>query len=177
MTGGRSVSDTEDGDTTDVARGGDRPDPSRVVADADVLAADVLAGGAARDALDHLREHSWMELVASDPLLADARAVIESLGSEALAADWHERVAAWRVRVTHPDGDHPALASAHHGRAAHVLSFEERLRTADAGAKLRARTPISVKHPRAFARLFDPEGLHEAAIGGTYSGPDRDPRE
>jgi hypothetical protein len=33
-------------------------DPTRVVADADVLAADLLVGGVARDALDHVRAHS-----------------------------------------------------------------------------------------------------------------------
>jgi hypothetical protein len=154
----------------------DRADPTRVVADADVLAADLLVGGAARTALDHVRSHSWLSLVASDPLLDDAEAVVESLADESLAADWRERVAADATRVEHPPGDHPALACAHRGDAAHVLSFDESLQTAAAGAAIRARVETSVKHPDAFARLFDPAALYESAVGGDYPGPDRDPR-
>ena len=59
-------------------------DPTWVVADADVLAADLLCGEAAenpaRTALDHVRRHSWMSLVASDPLLDDAQAVADKYG-------------------------------------------------------------------------------------------------
>ncbi|MFC6768260.1 DUF7384 family protein, partial [Natrinema soli] len=73
----------------------------------------------------------------------------------------------------------PALASAYRGEAAHLLSYDERLRSAEAGLTLQPRVSVSVRPPDAFARLFDPESLYEAveAIeGGEYPGPDRDPR-
>jgi hypothetical protein len=155
---------------------GPEPSPARVVADADVLAADLLVGGAARAALDCLRRHSWTTLVASDPLLDDAEAVVADLAEPSLAADWRERVGEWRVPVSHPAGDHPALASAARGGAMHVLSFDDRLTSARAGASLRAHLPVSVRHPRAFATLFDPDSLHREVVGGEYPGPDRDPR-
>jgi hypothetical protein len=159
------------------------PSPARVVADADVLAADLLVGGDARDALDRLWRHSWTALVASDPLLADARAVVAALAGDALARDWRDRVAAWREAVVHPAGDHPALGSAARGGAMHVLSFDERLTSPRAGAALRPHLPVSVRHPRAFAALFDPASLYREVAGGGdepggvgYPGPDREPR-
>ncbi|MDL0123389.1 DUF7384 family protein, partial [Halobacterium salinarum] len=69
------------------------PDPAAVAADADVLAADVFVDGHARAALDVVRAHDWVTLVASTPLLDDAQAVIAALGSDALAADWRDRIA------------------------------------------------------------------------------------
>ncbi|MFB6107279.1 MAG: hypothetical protein ABEJ82_00355 [Haloplanus sp.] len=152
------------------------PSPARVVADADVLAADLLVGGAARDALDHLRAHSWTTLVASDPLLDDAEGVVASLADASLAADWRAKIESWRTPVEHPPGDHPALASAYRGGAMHVLTFDEDLLTASAGASVRARVETSLKHPRAFAALFDAESLYAAVVGDAYPGPDRDPR-
>lgn len=152
------------------------PGPARIVADADVLAADVLVGGAAREALDLPRAHSWIDLVASDPLLDDAETVIADLADPGLAADWRETIESLRVRVDHPAGDHPALASAYHGGAMHVLSFDETLRTAKTGAAIRKHVETSVKHPAGFVRLFDPESLYETVVGGEYPGPDRDPR-
>ncbi|GAA0206509.1 DUF7384 family protein [Halobaculum roseum] len=154
----------------------DDPSPARVVADADVLAADLLVGGDARDALDGLRSHSWTTLVASDDLVADAEAVIADLADPDIAADWRERVEAWRDPVTQPPGDHPALASAYRGGAMHVLSFDERLTAPGAGAGLTDRFPVSVREPRAFATLFDAEKLYPAVAAGEYPGPDRDPR-
>jgi predicted nucleic acid-binding protein len=153
------------------------PTPARVVADADVLAADLLVGGDARRALDHLREHSWTTLVASDPLLDDADAVVAELATPSLAADWRERVERWRERVDQPPGDHPALASAYHGGAMHVLTFDERWLSARTGAAVRGRVETSFKHPRAFATLFDPASLYREVVGGAYPGPDRDPRD
>jgi len=155
------------------------PSPARIVADADVLAADLLVGGDARDALDAVRAHSWVTLVASDPLLDDAESVVATLaaGDADLAADWRARIETLREPAAHPAGDHPALASAYRGGAMHVLTFEEGLRSAGAGAAIRGRVETSVKHPRAFATLFDPESLYEAVEGGEYPGPDRDPRE
>ena len=155
----------------------DAPDPSRVVADADVLAADVLVGAPARAALDHVRAHSWIDLVASDPLLDDAEAVIADLADDDLAADWRERVEAERVPVEHPAGDQPALASAYRGDAAHVLSFDEELTGAETAARLQGRVAMSVRHPQAFDAVFDPASLYDAVVGGEYPGPDRDPRE
>lgn len=154
----------------------DRPNAARVVAEADVLAADLLVGEAARDALDHVRRHSWVELVASDALLDDAEAVVARCADSDLAAAHRERLEAERVAVDHPSGDHPGLASAYAGRAAHLLTFEESLRTAQAGASLRSLVDVSVKHPAAFARLFDPARLYPEVVGGEYPGSDVDPR-
>jgi hypothetical protein len=150
---------------------------TRVVADADVLAADLLVGGAAREALDLVRAHSWVDLVASDHLLDDAEAVVATLADDALAADWRERAATLRVPVDHPAGDHPAVASALHGDAAHVLTLDDGLRSAKAGAAIRGHVETSVKAPDAFVALFDPASLYPALFEGAYPGPDRDPRE
>lgn len=152
------------------------PNPARIVADADVLAADLLVGGSSREALDVVRSHSWVELVASDPLLAEAEAVIERCADGTLAADWRAAIERERVRASHPDGDHPALASAYQGDAAHLLSLDDDLRSARTGARLQGRVRVSVKTPAGFCRQFDPETLYEAIEGGTYPGPNRDPR-
>ncbi|WP_254831735.1 DUF7384 family protein [Haloglomus salinum] len=176
----------------------ERPNPARVVADADVLAADLLCGGpadaapdvdgldaagdgaAARAALDHLRAHSWATLVATGRLLDDAEAVVADLADPGLAADWRERIEDWAVVVEQTPGDHPALAAAHAGPAAHILTFEESLASAGAGATLRKHLDVSVRHPRAFAQVFDAAALWAAvhdADPDEYPGPDRDPRE
>jgi hypothetical protein len=152
------------------------PSPARVVVDADVLAADLLVGGAAREALDALRAHSWTTLVASDALLDDAEAVITALADADLAADWREAVEAWREPVAHPAGDHPALASAYRGAAMQVVSLDPSLTGARAAAGLRDRLPVSVREPRAFATVFSAENLYPEAVGGAYPGPDRDVR-
>ncbi len=152
------------------------PSPARVVADADVLAADLLVGGAARDALDELRRHSWTTLVASDALLDDAEAVIASLSDPSLAADWREKLETWRDPVDHPEGDHPALASAYRGGAMQVISLDDSLTGPVAAAGLRDRMPVSVREPRAFATVFSAERLYPTVVGGEYPGPDRDPR-
>ena len=151
---------------------------ARVVADADVLAADLLVGGDARRALDLVREHSWIELVASEHLLDDAAAVIGELapGDPDLAPDWRAKIQADATLVDHPEDDHPALAAAYHAEAPHVLSFDESLRSARAGAAIRARVETSVKHPDGFAALFDPANMYRTVVGGEYPGPDRDPR-
>lgn len=154
----------------------DEPDPTRVVADPAVLAADLLVGGNTREALDHVRRHSWIELVASDHLLEETERLVAALADAELAADHRERLEADRVAVDHPEDDHPALASAYQGRAAHLLSYDERLNSAKAGLSLQPRVSVSVRPPDAFAHLFDPESLYEAAEGGEYPGPDCDPR-
>ncbi|SDD30348.1 hypothetical protein [Natrinema hispanicum] len=154
----------------------EQPNPARIVADADVLAADLLVGGDAREALDHVRRHSWVELVASDPLLDQTERLVTQLADADLAADHRERLEAERVAVDQPDGDHPGLASAYQGNAAHLLSYDERLRSAKAGLTLQPRISVSVRPPDAFARLFDPESLYDVVEGGVYPGPDRDPR-
>ena len=152
------------------------PDPTRVVADADVLVADLLVGGAAREALDHVRRHSWVDLAASDRLLDDAEGVIGDLADHDLAADWRERIEAERVAVDHPPDDHPGLASAYRAGAAHLLSFDESLRSARTGLSLQPYQGLSVRTPDAFATVFDAESLYEATRDGEYPGPDRDPR-
>jgi len=152
------------------------PSPARIVADADVLAADPLVGGPAREALDSVRAHSWLTLVASDALLADAEAVIADLADSDLAADWRAEIEQLREPVAHPAGDHPALASALRGGAMHVLTLDEGLQSATAGATIRGRVEASIRSPRAFAAVFDAESLYEAIEGGEYPGPDRDSR-
>jgi hypothetical protein len=149
---------------------------ARVVAAADVLAADLLAGGPPREALDVVRAHSWVDLYASDQLLADTEAVVETLADAALAADWRERVERERIRVEHPDGDHPGLASAYRAEAAHLLSLDPGLSSVDTNRSLRAQMQVSVRPPDAFARLFDPAALYESIEGDEYPGPDRAPR-
>lgn len=156
--------------------GGTDPAVGRVVADADVLAADLLVDGVARTALDRIRGHSWLELVASEPLLDDAECVITRLADEDLATDWRTATEAVATIVSHPSEDHPALATAVHGDARHVLSFDDRLLTAGAGMAIREHAETSVKRPDAFVRLADPERLHAVVVGEDYPGPDRDPR-
>jgi predicted nucleic acid-binding protein len=156
--------------------GADAIDPTRVVADADVLVADLLVGGAARSALDYLREHSWLTLVASDPLLEEAEATIATLADDALAADWRERMAAWREPVDHPAGDHPALASAYRGDAAHLLTYDDSLSTTQANLSVKPHVALSIRPPDAFATLFDAASLYEVTHDDPYPGSDRDPR-
>jgi hypothetical protein len=117
-----------------------------------------------------------MTLVASDALLADTEAVVARLSDDALAADWRDRVEAWREPVDHPAEDHPGLASAYRGGAMHLLSFDERLGSARTGAALQGHVPLSVRQPRAFATLFDAASLYQEVVGGEYPGPDCDPR-
>lgn len=149
------------------------PQPTRVVADAGVLAADLLVGGDARAALELLWQHPWTTLIASDELLARAEAGIEAVADSELAADWRATIDAWREPVVQPPDDHPALASAYRGGAMQLLSFDEALTGAGAGAALNQRVPVSVRSPAAFAHLFDPESLYTTASDGSYSGPDR----
>ena len=172
-------SDPEGGGTRDEEGGTEPPpdpSPARVVADADVLAADVLVGGPSREALEGVWRHSWIHLLASDQLLADAAATIAELSTPELAAAWRELVAEWREPVTHPVGDHSGLGSAYRGGAMHLLSFDRVLSSPRAGAELRGRVPLSVREPRAFATVFDAESLYLEVVGGEYPGPDRPPR-
>jgi hypothetical protein len=154
----------------------DPPTPERFVADADVLAVDLLLGGAAREAVDLARGHSWVALVATDPLLDDAEAVIGECADPALATDWREKITELADIVDQPAGDHPGLAAAYHGGATQLLSYDEGLRSAKTGATLRKYVDVSVRTPAAFVNLFDPESIYEVAVGGAYPGPDRDPR-
>ena len=149
---------------------------TRIVADADVLAADLLVGGPARAALDHIRSHSWLDLVASDALLTDATAVISDLADDELASAWRDRIGQERVAVDHPDGDHPALASAYRGEAGHVLTFDDSLASASTNRSLQPHMTVSIRPPDAFARLFDPESLYDSLYDEPYPGPDCDPR-
>jgi len=149
---------------------------ARVVADADVLAADLLVGGDAREAMDLVRAHSWVDLLATEALLADAERVVATLADDALATDWRATVADRATLVDPSARGHPALVAARDGDAAHLLSFDERLRSAAAGTTLREYVETSVKHPAAFARLFDPEALYPELFDAPYPGPDTDPR-
>jgi predicted nucleic acid-binding protein len=149
---------------------------ARVVADADVLAADLLVGGFAREALDHVRRHDWLTLLSSESLLDEVEAVVTELGDPDLAAAHRERLRTTTERVEHPEEDHPALASAYRGEAAHLLSYDESLRSPETGLSIQPHANLSVRPPDAFARLFDPASLYDVVVGGEYPGPDRDPR-
>lgn len=150
--------------------------PVRVVADADVLVADLCGDGDARAALEPLWQQSWTTLVASDDLLDDAEAVIETVADSDLATDWRATIDSWREPVVHPPNDHPALGSAYRGGAMQLLSFDEELTGSQTGAALSGRFPVSVRAPAAFAQLFTPESLYETVADGPYPGPDREPR-
>lgn len=153
-------------------------DPSRIVAGPGVLVADLFVGGPSRAAVDLVREHSWVTLVASEPLLADAEAAVADLGDADLATDWRAKLSCVATIVEHPPGDHPAIACARAGNAAQVLSLDEGIASAAAGAAIRrdAGVETSVKRPGAFLRVFDAASLYDAVVGGEYPGPDRDPR-
>jgi hypothetical protein len=153
------------------------PDYRRLVADADVLAADVLTDGASRVALDTIRAHSWLDLIATEPLLADARAVIEELADHGLAVDWRNLIEKLVTIVEQPKGDHPALAAAYQGDATQIISLDGRLQSPTAGANLREVMDVSVRSPDAFVSVFDPEPIYELAFESPYPGPDRDARE
>jgi predicted nucleic acid-binding protein len=152
------------------------PSPTRVVADSDVLAADLFCDGSSREVLDRIRAHSWLTLVASDELLDDAETVIRELGDAELARDWRATIETLVERVDQPSGDHPALASAYQGGAMHVISFDERLTGLAGNRHLRGRLEATVRHPDAFARVFDPAKLYPEVGDGDYPGPDREPR-
>lgn len=126
--------------------------------------------------MDLVRSHSWVELVASDQLLDDAEAVVADLADESLAADWRERVDRERVPVEHPEGDHPALASAYRGGAAHLLTFDEGLAGPGTGVAINQQLPLSIRSPDAFLAVYDPDSLYPEVRDGEYPGPDRDPR-
>jgi predicted nucleic acid-binding protein len=152
-------------------------DPTRIVADTDVLAADLLVGGPAREALDAVRAHSWLTLVASDAVLDDAEALVADLADDTLATDWRACIEREREAVDHPDGDHPGLASAYNGNAAHLLSFDEGLSSAGANLTLQPHANLSIRSPAAFVSIFDAEALYEATHDDAYPGPDRNSRE
>jgi predicted nucleic acid-binding protein len=151
-------------------------DPARVVVDADVLAADLLVGDPARAVVEVLYRHDWLTMVASEPLLAEARAVIADLADDALAADWRGAIESLAALVDHPAGDHPALAAASRGEAAHLVSFEEGLASARTGLAIQPRVSLSIRTPEAFVATFDPASLYEAINDEPYPGPDRPPR-
>ena len=149
---------------------------ARLVADADVLAADVLVGGSPREALDVARAHDWVVLVASERLLEEAAAIIAELGDGDLADAWLELIEDLADVVSIPEGDHPALAAAVAGNAAHVLTFDEDLVSARTNLALQGRVDVSIRRPDAFVSLFDPASMYDHVVGGEYPGPDRDPR-
>lgn len=152
------------------------PDQTRIVVDADVLAADVLVGDAPRVVLDTVRAHSWLDLIATDPLLSDAESVIEECATRRLATEWREAIGPLVTSVEQPAADHPALAAAYRGGAAHLVSLDDRLRSPAAGAELRGAMDVSVRSPAAFVAVFDPAVAYESAFETEYAGPDRDPR-
>lgn len=153
------------------------PDPTRIVADVDVLAVDLLVGGDAREALDLIRAHSWLSLLLSEALLDEAVAIIGDVAGTDLARQWRERVTAEAEMIEEVGNGHPALELADAGEAATVLSLNPRLQSAAAGAAIRPQVATSVKSPDAFVRLLDPGSLYETVRDAPYPGTDRDPRD
>lgn len=156
---------------------GQEPDYTRIVADSDVLVADLFVGEASRAVLDTVRAHSWLDLVATEPLLETAESAIETLADGALAVEWRERIDELVTTVEQPSGDRPALAAAYRGNAVHVVSLDDRLKSVDAGANLRGAMDVSVRSPEAFDSVFDPETAYELTFETSYTGPDQEPRE
>ena len=153
------------------------PTPVRIVVDADVLVADLFGTSqAARTALDTLWEHSWITLVGSDELLTDAAQIITAETDETIAAGWRSIMEEWRLPVTHPKTDHPALGSAYRGGAMHILSNDERLTGSRAATALQGRLPVSVRTPDAFNAVFSAASLYQEVSETPYDGPDRKPR-
>ncbi len=153
------------------------PDPTAVVADADVLAADLFVGGPARAALDLVRAHAWFDLIATTALLDETEELIAGLSDGDLAAAWRDHLEAEATIVEPTAAGHPALVAAASGEAATVLSFDQDLQSASVGAAIRTRLATSIKDPGAFARMTDPASLYEAIEDESYSGTDRDPRD
>lgn len=149
-------------------------DYTRIVADSDVLAADLLVGGASRTALDTVRSHSWLELIVTEPLLADAHALIRTLSNRTLADEWRTLIEELATIVEQPPDDHPALAAAYRGGAMHLVSLDDRMQSPAAGANLRDAMAISIRSPDAFVAVFDPETAYEATFDAPYPGPDRE---
>lgn len=147
-------------------------DATRIVADADVLAADLLVGGAAREAMDIVRRHDWLTLVVTGELLSDCESVVADLAEPSLATDHRMLLAEVADVVEQTPGDHPALAAAHEGEAAHILSLDDKLTSARAGMELQPHLSVSVRTPSAFVTVFDPEPLYEERFEEPYSGPD-----
>jgi len=65
---------------------------------------------------------------------------------------------------------------AYRGNAAGIVSLDDRLRSAEAGANLREHLDVSVRSPDAFNAVVDPAAIYELAFEEPYPGPDRAPR-
>ncbi len=160
-----------DSDNTDTL------DYSRIAVDADVLATDLLVGGSAREALDSIRRHSWLDAVLTEQTLDDAEGVIATLTTGEFAAAWRAKVEPWAILVDQPDRDHPGLAAAYRGKAAHLLSMDTELVTPEAGVTLREAMDVSIRTPNAFVSVFDPAAAYALLFDDEYPGPDQDPRQ
>lgn len=145
---------------------------TRLVADADVLAAELFIDGPAREVLDLIRTHTWLELVASERLLTETTEVIRRLGDASLAAMWRAEIEPTVTLVDHPSRDHPALASAYAAEAAHLLTYDTQLTSTSTGVAMRRAMPISVRTPDAFLAVVDIASLYEATFDEEYPGPD-----
>lgn len=145
--------------------------------DTDCLVADLFVDGDARRVMDLVRSHTWLRLYASEHLIEEAADVIEHLAEPSLADAWRDRFEQMIERVDHPSEDHPAMASAYAGQTAHLISYDERLGSAQVGLSMRKAMPISIRSPRAFLSVFDPESLYESLFEEPYPGPDHGSRE
>jgi predicted nucleic acid-binding protein len=151
--------------------------PVTIVPDADVLAADLFGVGAARKALDPFRSHQWLQVYSSPVILSDADALISYFGDELLASAWKHRARDWVHLENHHEDDHPALACAYRSGAQHILSLDQQLLSAGAGAHLGRKLSISVREPEAFANLFEPASFYALVHDDEYCGPDSNPHD
>ncbi len=154
-----------------------QPDPTTIVVDTDCLVADLFIDGTAREVMDVIRGHDWLTLKASDYLIEDTVDVIAHLGDRPLADAWNDRFERLASMVEHPAEDHPALASAYAGQAAHLISYDDRLASVRTGLSMRKAMPISVRSPDAFMQVFDPASLFESVFEESYPGPNRAQRD
>lgn len=137
----------------------EHPDPTRIVADSDVLAADLLVGGSARKALDMIRTHEFLSLITTDTILLETQRIIEALADADLAEDWGSRARVEFTVIKPSGGGHPAFEAAATSNAATVLSLDERLQSMRAGVAIRDHVATSVKSPQAFVAMVDPKAL------------------
>ncbi len=127
----------------------------RVVVDSEVLAESAKGEKSAKMSMEIIRKCQWIVLVASTPLLDEAQKKVEmELGME-LGKKWRVDTEDVCEIVDHPEGDHPALASAYVGNAQHIISRDENLTSAKAGVNIRTKIETSVKKPDAFVNLFE----------------------
>ncbi|MFB6186889.1 MAG: hypothetical protein ABEI86_08495 [Halobacteriaceae archaeon] len=154
-----------------------QPDKTTFVIDSDVLIADLLIDGKARQALDLLRSHSWITVSISPELITECTTVLAEFIDDAVVNAWEEKITTFGNCVTPTATGNRALACAKEADAAHVITYDQRLLGVKAGVNMKPYVETSVKTPDSFLSIFEPEQLYEAVYDSPYEGPDQDPRK